>query len=169
MRPNGLALAFSLLLAASPLAASAQPHPLVTVSDVHVAIGPRLQAKASDYGQGDLDMLARELKKDVEDALRRKGRLGPGGAHLELTIVDAKPDHPTMQQLSNNPSLDYIHSVSKGSATIDGVEIQPNGARRPVHFDYEQTFLRDARVQGTWGDAENTFDWFAREYAAGKQ
>jgi hypothetical protein len=169
MRRYGLALASLLLLSTAPLSANAQKHPLLPVSDVTVAIGPHLQAKAEEYGQDDLNMLARELKKDVEDQLRRKGRLGPNGLRLALVITDAKPDHPTMEQMRRQPGLDYMHSVSRGAATIDGEEIQPNGTRRHVHFDYEQLNFRDARTQGTWGDAENTFDWFAREYAAGKR
>jgi len=166
----GAALSLTLLLA-SPLAALAQPapRPLPPVSEVQVTIGPRLEAKARDYGQRDLDLLAQELKTDVENQLRRKNRLGPGGVRLMLTITDAKPDHPTMAQLGNNPSLDYMRSVGRGSATIDGVEIKPDGARRPVHFDYEQMYLRDARAESTWGDAENAFDWFAREYADGRR
>jgi hypothetical protein len=169
MRPNGLAFAFSLLLAAAPFAAGAEPHPPIAVSEVKVAIGPRLEAKAKDYGQDQLDMLAGDLKKDVQDALQRKGRLGSGGARLELTIVDAKPDHPTPQQLMKTPGLDYARSVGRGMAVIDGFEIQPNGARRHLHFEYEPGFLGDARVEGTWGDAENTFEWFAQDYAAGKR
>jgi hypothetical protein len=170
MPRHGAALSLSLLLSSAPFAASAQPapRPLAPVSEVQVTIGPRLEAKAHDYGQRDLDMLAHELKKDVEDQLRRKGRLQPGGARLMLTITDATPDHPTMAQLGNNPSLDYMRSVGRGSAVIDGIEIRPDGARRPVHFDYQQQFLREARVQSTWGDAENTFDWFAHEYAEGR-
>jgi hypothetical protein len=166
----GAALSLTLLLA-SPLAAFAQPAPrsLPPVSEVQVVIGPRLEAKAHDYGQRDLDLLASELKTDVENQLRRKNRLGPGGVRLMLTITDATPDHPTMAQLGNNPGLDYMRSVGRGSATIDGVEIQPDGARRPVHFQYEQEYLREAHAQGTWGDAENTFDWFAREYADGRR
>jgi hypothetical protein len=169
MRRYGIALSLSLMLSAAPLVAAAQPQPSMPVSDVRVTVGPRLEAKAHDYGQGDLDMLARELKKDVEDQLRRKGRLAPGGLTLELVITDATPDHPTMTQLGNNPSLDYMRSVGKGSATIDGFEIRADGSRRPIHFDYQQLYLQEARVQGTWGDAENTFAWFARDYANGKR
>ena len=171
MSRYGTALSLSLLLASTPLAALAQPapRPLAPVSEVQVAIGPRLAAKAHDYGQNDLDMLAHELKADVEQQLRKKGRLGPGGVRLMLTITDATPDHPTMNQLGNNPSLDYMRSVGRGSVTIDGIEVRPDGASRHIHFDYEQQFLRDARVQGTWGDAEATFDWFARDYADGKR
>jgi hypothetical protein len=168
----GSALSLSLLLSSAPLAASAQPPappPLPPVSEVQVTIGPRLEAEAHDYGQSDLDMLAHELKKDVEDQLRRKGRLQPGGVRLMLTITDATPNHPTAAQLGNDPQLDPMRSVGRGSATIDGVEIRPDGARRPVHFDYRQTFLPEAGAQSTWGDAETTFEWFAREYAQGRR
>jgi hypothetical protein len=168
MRRSAIALA-SLLLASAPLAATAQPHHLPPISDVSVRIGPQLEARASEYGQRDLDMLAGELKKDVENELRRAGRLGPGGARLELTITDAKPNHPTMKQLGDQPGLDYMRSVGKGGATIEGVEIQPNGVRRPVHFSYTEESLRMARGQSTWGDAENVFMWFAHDYANGKR
>ena len=169
MRRPMIALA-SLLLASAPLAAAAQPaHPLPPVSEVRVGIGPQLRAKASEYGQRDVDMLAGDLKKDMENELRRAGRLGPGGARLELWITDATPNHPTMKQLADQPGLDYMRSFGKGGATIDGDEIRPNGARRHLHFTYTEESLRMARGQSTWGDAENVFMWFAHDYAQGKR
>jgi hypothetical protein len=168
MRRAGLRLA--LLFAAAPLiAAAAPPRPLPPVSDIRVGIGPNLEARASEYGQRDLDMLARDLKGDLERELRSAGRLGPGGVRLELSITDAAPDHPTMKQLQDQPSLDYMRSVGRGRATIDGFEIQPDGARRHLHFEYEQMYLGMARGLGTWGDAENTFMWFAHDYARGNR
>jgi hypothetical protein len=167
----GSALSLSLLLSSAPLAASAQPpapRPLPPVSEVQVTIGPRLEAEAHDYGQSDLDMLAHELKKDVEDQLRRQGRLQPGGVSLMLTLTDATPNHPTKAQLASNPQLDYMHSVGRGSAVIDGVETSPDGTRRPVHFGYKQMFLRQAFAASTWSDAENSFNSFAQEYAEGR-
>jgi hypothetical protein len=170
MRRSTLALASLLLLGSAPLAASAQPaRPLPPISDVRVGIGPQLRAQAADYGPRDVDMLAADLKKDVENELRRAGRLGPGGARLELWITDATPNHPTQKQLADRPGLDYMRSVGKGGATIDGEEIQPNGARRHLHFDYTEESLRMARGQSTWGDAENVFMWFAHDYANGKR
>lgn len=167
MRRFGIALSITLLL--SSTLAVAQPRSLPMVSEVRVGVGPRLQAKAKEYGQSDVDMLARDLKADMERELQKRGRLGPGGVRLELWITDATPDHPTMEQLGRNPSLDAMRSVSKGGATIDGEEIQPDGKKRHLHFEYEQLYLRDARVHGTWGDAENTLDWFAHDYAAGRR
>ena len=170
MRRTGLALSLSLLLASAALAAGAQPsRPLPPVSDIQIGIGPQLRAQAQTYGQRDVDMLAGELKKDIEGELRRAGRLGPGGVRLELVITDAKPDHPTQKQLGDQPGLDYLRSVGKGGATIDGAEIRPDGSRRPLHFSYYEESLRMARGLGTWGDAENTFLWFAHDYAVGKR
>jgi hypothetical protein len=169
MRRSAIALA-SLLLVSAPLGAVAQPHrPLPPVSEVSVGIGPQLQAKASDYGRRDLDMLAGELKKDMESELRHAGRMGPGGVRLDLWITDAKPNHPTQKQLEDQPGLDYLRSVGKGGATIDGTEIAPDGARRKLHFENYEESLRMARGQSTWGDAENVFMWFAHDYAKGNR
>jgi hypothetical protein len=157
-----------LVLAAG--AAQASPSPAPPVSDVQVVIGPDLQRKAQDYGPADVQQLASELKTDVERELRKAGRLGaPGGVRLELKLSDAVPNHPTMAQLGREPSLDYLRSVGKGGATIDGFEVRPDGSRRKVHFDYYEISLYQARGQSTWGDAQNTFDWFARDYAKGRR
>jgi hypothetical protein len=170
MRRSGHAVSLFILLASTAFAASAEPaRPLPPVSEVQVTIGPQLQAKARDYGQRDLDMLAQDLKKDVESELRGKGRLQPGGARLMLTLTDATPDHPTATQLGNEPQLDPMRSVGRGSAVIDGVEIRPDGARRPVHVDDRQKFLGLAAGMSTWGDAETLFESFAREYAEGRR
>lgn len=172
MRRSGQAVSLSILLASTAFAASAQPAPRAPppVSEVQVTIGPQLQAKARDYGQSDLDGLARELKKDVEDQLGRKGRLQPGGVRLMLTLADATPDHPTSTQLANNSQLDYMRSAGHGAAVIDGVELRPDGTRRPVHFDGFKTWLPyEAGASITWGGAETALDGFAREYAEGRR
>jgi hypothetical protein len=168
MRRSELVLSLAALACAAPLAALAQ-GPLPPVTDVTVTIGPRLQAKAQEYGPRDLADLTRDLKGDVEKELRRAGRMGggPGAVRLQLVITDAVPDHPTMQQLSAQPGLDYMRSVGKGGATIDGTEVGPGGQGRHVHFDNYATYLYEARSYGTWGDAQNTFSWFARDYARG--
>jgi hypothetical protein len=170
MRRSGLAFSLTLALAAaSSVAVADAPRPLPPVSDIRVGIGPQLRAKADTYGQRDLDMLAADLKKDLEQELRKAGRLGPNGARLELWITEASPNHPTMKQMSDQPGLDYMRSVGKGGATIDGAEIRPDGSRRNLHFSYNEESLRMARGQSTWGDAENVFMWFAHDYAIGKR
>lgn len=169
MRGSILSLSLAATLVGAPLAAGAQPAARPPVSDIQVHIGPELQRKAHDYGQRDLALLTEELRRDLQRELGRAGRLGPNGVRLDLQISDAIPNHPTQEQLAARPGLDYLRSVAKGGATIDGFEIQPGGARRKLHFENYEQSLRMARGQSTWGDAENTFDWFARDYARGKR
>jgi hypothetical protein len=173
MRTVFLGLSLSALLLATGLPAQAQPKPPAgpPVSDIQVGIGPDLRRKAADqhYGQGDVNHLADELHRDLQRELSQAGRLGPGGVRLELSITDAAPDHPTQEQMERQPSLDYLRSVGKGGATIDGFEIRPDGGRRKIHFTYFEDSLRMSRGQSTWGDAENTLDWFARDYAKGRK
>jgi hypothetical protein len=173
MRSAFLGLSLSAMLLAAGASAQAQPRPPAgpPVSDIQVSIGQDLRRKAADqnYGQGEVDRLAQDLHRDLQRELGKVGRLGPGGVRLDLAITDATPDHPTQEQLARQPGLDYLRSVGKGGATIDGFEIRPDGTRRKIHFSYFEDALRMARGQSTWGDAENTFDWFARDYANGRK
>ncbi len=162
-----LPLAFTLALAAAPFAATAQPA-RPAIAEVHVRMGPVLQAKAKEYGQRDLDGLAGDLKQDVERALAHRGRLSGSGGVLELTITDAKPNRPTFAQLGANPSLS-MRSISIGGASIEGREIGRDGASRPVHYDYWETDLSAERGAVTWSDADRAFMMFASSYADGKR
>jgi hypothetical protein len=164
MRPAIVVSLIALLAAPALTGFRAPPIP---VSSVSVTIGPKLQAKAREYGQRDLDQLAQELKHDIERAAAGSGRGGPGGVRLELEIVDAKPSRPTYAQMSANPSLS-MRSVSTGGATVRGVEHGPRGDR-PVTYSYYESDIRNERAAATWTDADRAFDMFAREYAAGKR
>jgi hypothetical protein len=159
MRTSAIALTLALL--AAPLAAAAEPPG--PVSSVEVSIGAPLEAKASEYGRRDLDALARDLRRDVEQTLSRRGLLAPRGSRLHLIIVDAKPNRPTFAQLSRNPSLS-MRSVSIGGATIDG---ELNG-RPLLHFQWWEDDIRNERGAGTWTDAEHAFDIFAHRFANGR-
>lgn len=159
---NRSALFLSLLLAAAPAAASQA----AAVADVRVTIGPELREKGEEYGQRDLDRLAAELEADVEKALAQRGRLT--GGTLELVLVDAKPSRPTFEQMGRTPGLS-MQSVSNGGATIEGVEITADGARRPVKYSWYETDIRWGRAKTVWTDAEHAFDRFARQYADGKR
>lgn len=158
------ALAASLVLIASPVAA--QPGG-AHVAEVSVDIGPRLEAKAHDYGQRDLDGLAADLRRTVERELVRHGRAGREGVSLHLVITDAKPNRPTFEQLGARPGLS-MRSIGIGGASISGEEIGPNG-RRPVSYSFWETDIRNERGAATWSDAERAFDLFARQYATGRR
>lgn len=153
-------------LAATAAAVSVQAAPLGPVADVHVRIGPDLQDKADEYGQRDLDDLAADLRQSVERALQRSGGLSPEGGALELVIEDAVPNRPTMRQMSVKPGLSY-ESFGVGGAKISGVLTTADGRQIPVSYRWYETDIRWATAAGTWSDAENSFDRFARRLAHG--
>lgn len=155
------ALLLSLILAAAaPVAASAQ------AGDVHVVLGPELVKKSSELGRRDLDRLTAELERTVERAVAQSGRAN--GGRLELTLTDVRPSRPTFEQMARRPGLS-MESVANGGAALEGVEIAPDGTRRPVRFSWYETDIRWAQARATWSDTHRAFDIFARQYAQGKR
>ncbi|MDO8295963.1 MAG: hypothetical protein Q7T19_05940 [Caulobacter sp.] len=157
----------STVLAASAAAFAVQAAPLGPVAEIHVTIGPQLQDKADDYGQRELDYLAGDLRKSVEQALDRSGGLAAAGGTLDLVIEDAIPNRPTLRQMAVKPSLSY-ESYGIGGARIGGVLTTADGQRIPVGFRWYETDIRWSQTANTWTDAQNTFDRFARRLVTGE-
>lgn len=140
---------------------------LPPISRVTVDIGPKLQEKAAeDYGVREVDELAADLQEDVERALAKAGGLAPEGGRLELVLVDAKPNRPTMQQMSNKPGLS-MQSFGIGGATIEGRAVFPDGTSTPISYKWYESDIRQAIPSTTWSDAQRTFDRFALRLARG--
>lgn len=162
MRTLALAAAAALTLAPTAFAA---PPP--SVSAVSVTIGPELQAKAEQtYGVRDVQRLADELQREVEQELARTGGLG-GGGRLELVLVDARPNRPTFKQLGDTPGLS-AQSFGVGGATIEGRVISADGAVTPIHYHWYESDIRQAAFGSTWSDAEWTIDRFASRLGRGQ-
>jgi hypothetical protein len=160
MRVLPLVLALSV---AAPAVAAAAPR----ISEVHVHIGPQLEAKANEYGQRDLDELTRDLKSSLERALAAKGRMGADGGRLEVTITDAVPNRPTFAQMGRNPSLS-MRSIAVGGASMQAEEIGRDGSRHASAYSWYENDIRNERGAATWTDAERAFDMFAHRLADGK-
>jgi hypothetical protein len=136
------------------------------VAEVRVTVGVDLERKASEYGARDVEQLRHDLQADVEQALRRKGRLTADGVRLELVITDAMPNRPTYEQSARRPDLS-LRSIGLGGATIEGRETGPDGQTRSLRFRWYEDDLRNETGAATWSDAEQAFDLFARKYADG--
>ncbi len=157
MRTSALLLLASLAAAGPVLAA--QPS-------IEVKISPALQTQATrSLGVRDVQQLADDLKREVGRSLDRTGVLD--GARLELTLVDAKPNRPTFQQLSNQPSLS-MESFGVGGATIEGKAIAVDGTVTPLGYRWYETDIRNARYQTTWADASAAIYQFADRLARGE-
>ena len=156
MRASVLVLLAS--LAAAP-ALAAQPS-------IEVKISPTLQSQAEkSLGVRDVRELADELKREVGRHLDRTGVLD--GARLELILVDAKPNRPTFQQLSNQPGLS-MESFGVGGATIEGKAIAVDGTVTPLGYRWYQTDIRNSRYLTTWADADAAIYQFADRLARGE-
>ena len=101
------------LLAIGALAVPALAQDPVSISPI--GFGPELTEKADEYGQRELDYLANEMREDLEREL--SGMLGENGLRLEVTILDATPNRPTMEQMAAR-SLHHS-SISIGGASLE--------------------------------------------------
>lgn len=146
------------------LAGAAAAQPIGRVSAIHVAIGPKLQARASVYGDDQLEFLENELEGDVQGALEEAGLTGPGGARIALTIVDAQAGRPTFRELGSRPGLSEL-SPRPGGATIEGAITYPDGRVRSVSFHWYENDLREEIAVTPWSDAQRAFESFAHALA----
>ena len=156
-------LATFLTTTLAAMAVTAAAH----AAEVNVTIGPELQAKADQYGQRDLDYLAAELRESVQKAFERTGGLSTDGATIDLVLEDAMPNRPTFRQMALKPGLSY-ESFGIGGATISGVLTTADGRQVPLGYRWYESDIRWSQGAGTWMDAENTFDRFARRLARGE-
>lgn len=150
-------------LAASALASLLLAAPALAVT-VETKISPEFQEKLED------DIGVREARV-LSDALARKittifADRGITADRVVVTIEDARPNKPTMEQVSNKPGLDSMRSLSIGGAKLSGIAYDASGAEIG-RFDYRwyESDLRNAVGSTTWSDARSTFDKFARRFA----
>lgn len=151
--------------AALGLVGSALAEPMSTVSSVEVSLSPELKTKAAkEYGVKEVDRLAAELRKDVTRRLESTGVLA--GGRVELTLVDVKPNRPTMKQMGDKPGLSF-QSFGVGGATIEGRAISLDGEITPIKYEWYESDIRNSWHQTTWADTERAFDRFARKIGHG--
>lgn len=168
------------LTAALAALAFAQTAAAATVSIAPVSLDPEFQARAgqraalNDYrteafDQSDVAYLQRRVDDAVRAALTQAGAdVGQGGGYvLDVTIVNADPNRPTMAQLRQRPGLDWINSVSTGGATLHGVLRDASGA---VVADIDHEYYTPSldwvyATSGAWFDADRSIRGFARKVA----
>jgi hypothetical protein len=150
-----LAALAGLALAAAPAAAA------VTVE---AKVSTEFQQKLEkDYGVREADKLTRALISKIEGVFDRQDVMAD---RVVVTIEDAKPNRPTLQQVSDKPGLDPMRSISVGGARVSGIAYDASGAEIG-RFDYHwyETDISNVIAATTWSDARWTFDRFARRFA----
>ena len=149
------------LVALAGLALAATPASALTVE---TTMSPEFQTKLEDdIGVREAKYLSESLTKKVEAAF---ARTEVDVDRVVLTIHDAKPNRPTLEQISNKPGLDPSRSISVGGAHVTGIAYDASGAEiGRLDYDWYETDLTSAFGSATWTDARWTFDRFARRFA----
>ncbi len=138
-----------------------------TTATVHVAVSSSLESHSAILGPRELDALRSDLKDSVLRALQHSGGGVLQPREVDLVIEDAKPNHPTAEELGRNVSLS-MRSVSIGGARISGQVTDARGVSHPLDFSYYATDLRDSRGAATWTDADRAFDLLGERIAQGR-
>lgn len=149
--------------------AFAQGAAAVTVSPI--SFSSEFQtALNEELGAREGDVLRQDVERAVAAALARHGvALDSGGGTIEIEIVSADPNRPTMQQLSDRPGLDYMRSMSIGGAELHAVIRGANGEvlTEVNHRNYNQSLdeFNGAAPAGTWSEARRAIRRFANKVA----
>ena len=119
------------------------------------------------YGDRDLERLTERLESKLQRKLMKKGIEVSDNAStvLRITIEDARPNRPTFNQLSKEPSLSF-ESISLGGAELEAELIAAGGrSLGTMSYKYYENDIRDAKYGGTWSDAHRAFGRFASKAA----
>lgn len=136
--------------------------PVALAGEINVTVSDDFQTELQDeYGLKEGDYLTKEVKEDLERALKKAG---VDVARIDVTILDAKPSKPTMKQLGATPGLDYGASRSLGGMKLSAIAFDEDGTQTS---EYEYSWYEhDIRWTGiaTWYDANKASSRFARNF-----
>jgi hypothetical protein len=150
MRIRSLLASAAVLAFAAPAWAQSMP----------VSFSPEFQtALEEEYGAREGEYLREAVSNAINAELTRRGVSNPGS--IDVTIVDAEPNRPTMQQLFDRPSLD-ARSISIGGAelraTLPGGEVV-------THRRYNHSITDIVVPATTWTEARRAIRQFAVKVA----
>jgi len=155
MRIRYLLAGAAALALATPAAAQSTP----------VSFSPEFQtALEEDYGVREGEVLRTAVTDAISRELARRG-VSSSDVSIEVTIVDAEPNRPTIQQLFDRPSLDF-QSVSIGGAELRALVRGANGATTEVtHRRYNHSLADLNGPATTWTEARRSINQFAVKVA----
>lgn len=148
----------------------AQTAAAQTVALAPVSFSAEMQtALEEDLGAREAEVLQSAVTSAVEQALARRGAtLGdPGSLRVEIAIVDADPNRPTLEQLADEPGLDSLRSISVGGAELRAVLRSADGQviDEVSHRQYDQNIEDAERANTTWSTARRAIRRFATKVA----
>lgn len=159
--------ALSAVAAALAFAGSAAAAP-VTLAPISFSADFQ-ESLDSNYGAREGEYLREAVIDSVGRALERRGAAldQTGGLSVEITIVNAEPNRPTMQQLRYDPSLDPMRSVSIGGAELVAVIRGADGRvlEEVRHRRFNHSLDDLVGPPTTWTEARRAINQFATKVA----
>lgn len=135
-----------------------------------ISFSAEFQSELEDeYGVREGDYLQQTVRDAVATELQRRGATleSAGALTIEIAIVGAEPNRPTMQQMSNTPGLDGFRSVSIGGAELRAILRDANGAvvSEVSHRRYNHSLADIGGATSTWTEANRAIRRFAVKVA----
>jgi hypothetical protein len=148
--------------------AFAQSASAVTLSQI--SFSPEFQIELDEeLGAREGEYLRNAVTEAVSAALVREGASLGAGADItiEVLIIDADPNRPTMEQTMGRAGLDPMRSVSTGGAELRAVLRNANGqvVGEVDHRRYDETLADVFAPPSTWTSADRSIRQFARKVA----
>jgi len=137
--------------------------PLAQAAEVKVGFSDEFtEDLTEDYGEREGEFLTKRIIEDLERALDKKG---VDVARIDVTILDAKPNRPTFEQLSARPGLSF-QSISIGGMSLEATAFDEEGNKlASKEYSWYENNLRDVIGSSTWSDARRTSRRFANRFA----
>jgi hypothetical protein len=144
--PMTLVLAGLLGLPAAVSGKNAEPTTTVVFSAAMLAAFERI------YGTPEEAVLERTIRERVGAALHATGC--DGLAQVEITLLDARPTHPTDKQIGDNAALDRLRTHFLGGAAFSVRLLDPAGRElKSLRYDwYAPDDRHGSRAAEPWGD-----------------
>ena len=118
-----------------------------------VLFSPAMQAAFERiYGTAEEAVLERTIRERVGAALHAAGC--DGLAQVEITLLDARPTHPTDKQIGDNAALDRLRTHFLGGAAFSVRLLDPAGRElKSLRYDwYAPDDRHGSRAAEPWGD-----------------
>ena len=159
-RWTSLALGLAIALPAAVMGETARSVPTT------VLFAPQMQAALDrTYGESEAPVLQKTISERVALALGGTGCAGV--AEVEVTLLDARPTHPTDRQISDNPALDRLRTRFLGGATFSVRLLDGSGRElKTLRYDwYPQDLRHGSRAADPWGDVRLASEGLGSEVA----
>ena len=139
--------------------------PIAAATEVAVAFSDDFAEELADnYGEREGEELTEDIIDDLERAFERAG---VSAAKVDVTIVNAKPNRPTFQQMRDEPGLDPFRSISIGGMKLIGTAYDADGNElASQEYGWFENDIRDVVGSGVWTDANRASRRFAKKLAS---